>query len=633
LRYTLLYIALLLSISLDGQLSLVKDTIKISEVIISRKNYVRELPGFKKVSIDSSVLAIYSNRTLAEILSLKSGIFIKSYGMGGAATPSFRGTGAGHTQITWNGINIGNPMLGQSDLSILPSGMVDNIQISYGSASMALSSGGIGGMINLESKPDWQNETSSTISPGTGSFGQYSGFATLKSGNTNFQSATKAFYTFAENDFSYLNSEISSVPVWQTRTNNQVKQKGLMQEIYYRWHRNVISTRIWYQSANRNLPSSLLISPTGNNEKQSDESLRAMFNLNHDNKVSKFNLTGAWMMNRLNYINTLASIDSRNQSNSVTLNAGIDREIFGNNTLRIVLREELTQVNSNNYDARVNRNTMSLTLSADPWITDRFGTSILVREILDKDKLLIPDFSTGMQFRLLESKDDLLKANISRNSKIPTMNDIFWIPGGNPELKNEYAYIYEVSYEMSRKTSSHIDLSYNISIYLNTIRDMILWRPGAYTYWTADNIQNVNSMGVETTLSLKYKSNRLSSVLDASYTCTKAYDSGTSSSGNQLLYIPEYMANTSLLVIYRNIYASWISDLTGKRYITADNLKYLPGYFINSISAGYKIKLKENILDMNICVDNLFNVYYQSIAHFPLPGRSYSVKLIIQLKK
>ena len=78
---------------------------------------------------------------------------------------------------------------------------------------------------------------------------------------------------------------------------------------------------------------------------------------------------------------------------------------------------------------------------------------ILIREIFDNNTFLIPDFSAGLQFRLVDEKEYFLKANISRNSKIPTMNDMFWVPGGNPDLKNEYAFIYELTYEMKQKIS------------------------------------------------------------------------------------------------------------------------------------------------------------------------------------
>lgn len=633
MKYTFIYIALLATISLNGQISLHKDTIRISEVVISGNKGSASVPGYRNESIDSSVMADFSHKTIAEILSLKSGIFIKSYGMGGTATPSFRGTGAGHTQIAWNGISINNPMLGQADLSLLPAGMIDNIKIFYGGASLSLNSGGIGGIINLESKPDWKDGTSVILSQETGSFGQYSGLISLRSGNTGFQTNTRAFYYAAENDFRYLNSERSSIPVWETRMNNQVRHKGLMQELYYRWQRNVISARIWYQSAERNLPSSMLIQQQGTPEKQSDESVRAMFNFNHDKATSAFFVTGSWIMNRLDYINTLASIDSRNISNSFTFKAGAEKSILSDSRLKVVISDELNNVNSNNYSGIITRNTTTLSVSVESYFSERLGTSFLVREILDGERLLIPDFAAGIQFSVSESAKDVLKANISRNSRIPTLNDLYWTPGGNPDLKNEYAYVSELSFEMNREISSVFNIVSNLSVFRNLIRDMVQWRPGAYSYWSAGNIQSVSSMGIETSLSLKYSYNKLACALDASYSFTRAYDEGSDSEKSQLMYVPQNIANLSWQLVYKSTYATLNSNFTGKRFITAENTKFLPSYIINSISSGYKIKIKASLIDLNLSVDNLFDVHYQSIAHFPLPGRTYSVKLLVHLNK
>ena len=208
LRYILLYIAFFLALPLQGQLSFENDTINIGEVIISSKKENSESTGYKKSSIDTTILKYSSHNSLADLLSQYSGVFIKSYGMGGSATPSFRGTGAGHTQLTWNDININHPMLGQSDLSLIPAGLIDDIQIYYGGASMPLNSGGIGGIINLETRPVWKKETLISINPGIGSFGQYTGLVKVRSGNAKFQTVTKAFFQSSENDFPYLNTGI-----------------------------------------------------------------------------------------------------------------------------------------------------------------------------------------------------------------------------------------------------------------------------------------------------------------------------------------------------------------------------------------------------------------------------------------
>lgn len=625
-----------LSLPLNGQFSTDYDTIKIKEVLISINKPVSDQSGFKKMIIDSTVLINYSNNNLSEMLLENTNIFIKSYGMGGTATPAFRGTGASHTLIDWNGININSPMLGQSDLSLIPVGFIDDIQIYFGGASMSLNNGGIGGTINLETKPVWNKETLISLNSGIGSFGRYSGFIKVKAGNYRIQTVTKGFYQYAENNFRYLNNDIGIVPVWQTRTNSQVRQQGFIQELYFRRGKNITSARLWYQSADRNLPASMLTSPNSG-ERQFDESLRTMLNYNAFKGNSNFSFTGAWMLNRLNYFNRLASIDSRNLSESLTLKAGFENLIGEFSKLKIVLDELSIIIKTNNYDHRITRSTTTLTASLERE-KERFGTTILVREISDKQTFLIPDFSFGLQFRLIDEKKYFIKANFSRNSKIPTMNDMFWVPGGNPDLKNEYSLSYELSYEMDNRISKSLHLKYDLSVFRYSIKDMILWHPGEFSYWTADNTRNASSSGVESSVSLDFVLNHFNSRLKAGYSFTRAIGGGSKvendvSAGKQLMYIPENQFNTSLRGGYKNFYSSWTANFIGKRYITADNSKYLSAYLINNIITGIKLPLKSSSIDLNFNIDNLFNINYQSIAYYPLPGRSYNIKVLVQFVK
>ncbi|MGD0342331.1 MAG: TonB-dependent receptor plug domain-containing protein, partial [Bacteroidales bacterium] len=154
-NYKVLSLILLIPAPAFGQLSSTDDTIRIKEVIISRSKSVRDLPGFKKISVDSTLLNYYTLLPVTETLDNNSQLFFKSYGAGAMASTSFRGAGAERTILSWNGINLNDPMLGQVDFSLFPSGMADGIQVSYGAASMETGFGGIGGLINLENRPVW----------------------------------------------------------------------------------------------------------------------------------------------------------------------------------------------------------------------------------------------------------------------------------------------------------------------------------------------------------------------------------------------------------------------------------------------------------------------------------------------
>ncbi|HEX7494847.1 MAG TPA: TonB-dependent receptor, partial [Bacteroidales bacterium] len=543
---SLLVIAAITSLQLNGQILLQNDTLKIKEVIITRKQISSEQPGFKFYRIDSSQLKDYPLFSLNEVLNDNTPLFIKYYGSGGSATSSFRGTSAGHTQVTWNGININDPMLGQSDFSLLPSGMIESVLVSFGGASMDLGNGAIGGIINLENEPCWKKLTLIDAVSGAGSFGRYSGLVKASTGSDHFQSVTKGYLNSSQNNFPYFDTDAFPDPIWKRRDNNQVMQKGFMQELYLRKAENVLSARFWYQSADRDLPGSTLYGYA--DEKQSDNSFRSLVNYDMVYGKKEYFAAAAWMLSNLDYTSKLYSIDSRNKANTFVLKGGITTPIGEYSRLKIVLNEELHSIESNNYKDGVRRNNATVTLSAERKKGKRFGAVLLLRETLDDRSLLIPDYSAGFEFKVISGEEHYLKLNLSRNSKIPSLNDLFWNPGGNPDLKNEYAYSYEIGYKLDQQISTSLSLGSELNYFNNYIRDMIQWHPGDSSFWVADNIGSVNSSGIETLLNVKYLNNNLSVDLNAGYSYTRAREINTQSAetkGKQLIYIPENQANSS----------------------------------------------------------------------------------------
>ena len=623
-------------LQLLGQLSLENDTVKINEVVITRNIIYTEPAGLKKTIIDSTTLSDYSNTNLSEMLLGKSMIFIKSYGMGGVASPSFRGTGASQTLITWNGININSPMLGQSDLSLIPIGLVDDVHIYYGGASMLLNNGGIGGAINIETKPTWKEGTLVSLNDGMGSFGEYSGLIKIKIGNSHIQSVTKGYLLADENNFRYLDNVNGSPFVWKTRTNSQVSQQGFLQELYLNNSDNVASARIWYQASDRHIPPTML--STDENERQFDESLRIMFNDNINRSKSSYSFTGAWLMGRLNYSDKLAMNNSSSLFETLVMKAERESHPWNYTNFKINLSDEFCTVKTNLYDRKVDRNTSTFTASMERECIDKFGITILLSEILLNHKFLIPDFSTGLQFRLIEDKEYFLKASISRNSRIPTMNDLYYPYSGNTDLRNEYAFTYELSYEMNQKISSLLKTKAALSLFHNSIKDMIQWNPVNSNFWTPGNINRVSSTGLESEVSMAYSVNKFTSSLYIGYSLTKSVpeisDSpGDNSIGKQLIYIPINQANSSVRFAYGVFYTSLTTSFTGLRYTTKDDLAFLPYYIINNLIIGLMLPLHNTSIDLNLDINNLFDYNYQSIAYYPMPGRSYFVKILFQLFK
>ena len=637
MRAPAFYIALLITISAFGQTSFLPDTIRIDEVEVKGSLLLNSSEGYKHIEIDSTVLKEYTLGNLSEMVSENAPVYIKSYGSGGTATTSIRGTGANHTQLAWNGININSPMLGQADLSLIPAGFLDDVKIYLGGASMGLNSGGIGGIINIETEPDWKNKPILSATIGAGSFDRYTGMIKARTGNKNFQSVTKVYLHSAENDFRFLNNVSGTDPVYERRTNAQVRQTAFLQELYLRKGNNESSVRIWYQSADRNLPVSMLAQQPERGESQLDEFFRAAIDHNHYNRNFNYNISASWFSDRLNYFNPDALIDSRNHSNTFITKGEIGYIPGGKTRLKFIFINELNWVKSVNYINQKIRNVSTLTASIKSALGEKTGAYLLVQQILNDGHLLIPDVSSGIDIRPLEEREYYLRINFARNSKIPSLNDLYWRPGGNPDLKNEFSYSGEASWQMEGNISGCIDWDTDLTIFSNYITDMIQWSPTQSSYWSPSNIARVKTSGLETGTNLFITANKFTVKVNGHYSLTSAREIRSGNvdivSGKQLIYVPKNQLNAGIRINFTHIYSSWMTTFTGRRFITPDNSQYLPAYLLSNFISGVRIKRGTSSLDINFKIDNVFGVNYQAISYYPMPGRAYIFSISYQLAK
>lgn len=630
------YTALLISAHLSGQPQLQDDTIAIREVVISRR--IISPAGFRIIRLDSQSISDFGQKSLADLLSEASSIYVKSYGPAGIASPSFRGTGPGHAKIAWNDINLNNPMLGQFDMSLVPAGFADDVEIYYGGGSMDVDNGGIGGVINIETKPDWKSENLLFFSSGLGSFGRYSGLIKVRSGNEYFQSVTKAFLSSAENDFAYLNTISNKEPVRERRQNSQVGQKGIIQELYLKRPGGLISTRFWYQSTFRNLPAPLSMLSVNQSEEQDDRSLRALLSYETLNTATDLNFSAAYISDRLDYINRFASINSRNKSGSMILKASAEPFINGMIRLKLFGENELNVINSNNYGEKRTRNLACAGVSAETVLSRRVTAKMLLRGNLMDRKFLAPDFSLGTEIRIVPEREHFVKANFSKNSKIPTLNDMYWIPGGNPDLKNENGFSAEIGWNMGKLLFPSLKIEAGLTAFGNYINNMIQWYPGNNSFWIAGNVGRIRTAGLESELNLFYSLHNFTVSGMAAYTFTRASAlNGSARDGDQtekqMVYMPSNQLNSLLRINWKNFTSAIRLNYTGLRYTDADNSQHLPGHMVTNINLGFKLNSKITVYDINMAVDNVFNSTYQEIAWYPMPGRAYSLSLIFQLKK
>ena len=151
---------------------------ELDNVIVTARRPMKEI-GIQKTTFDSTALKENVALSMADVLAYNSSVFVKSYGRATLSTVAFRGTSASHTQVSWNGMRINNPMLGMTDFSTIPSFFVDRASLLHGSSSVTEAGGGLGGLVKLGTAPDMPEGFGLAYIQGIGSFRTFDEFGRI----------------------------------------------------------------------------------------------------------------------------------------------------------------------------------------------------------------------------------------------------------------------------------------------------------------------------------------------------------------------------------------------------------------------------------------------------------------------
>ncbi len=132
------------------------------------------------------------------------------------------------------------------------------------------------------------------------------------------------------------------------------------------------------------------------------------------------------------------------------------------------------RVTGNSYDK--SRGVITLGLSWFREITGRMRVRSTVTSQM-VDKVAAPlSFSLGAEYHLLPSDRLYLKTSVSSNHHFPTLNDLYFQPGGNPNLRPEGSLSQELGLVFNRKGGAG-GFSMDVTGYHARVNDWIIWLP------------------------------------------------------------------------------------------------------------------------------------------------------------
>ena len=641
-------------------------TVAIEQVEIAGRRPMKEI-GVQRTVLDSAILRENISSSLADALSAGSTLFIKSYGRATLSTASFRGTAPSHTQVTWNGMKVNSPMLGQVDFSLIPSYFVDRAAIYHGASSVGITGGGLGGAITLATRQPDREGLSLRYIQGIGSFTTFDEFLQLSYRGRRWSSSTRLLVSTSENDFRYRNYDSkqfttdadgqivgSYYPLVRNR-NGAFRDLHLLQELYYTSDRgDRFSLAAWYLDTDRGLA---LLSSDRNTSRekrnsQAERTLRAVVSWDRLFGGVKVGARAGYTYDDLRYRmesdpdgagNFIPVTDARSRIHTLFIRAEAEYTPNEQWLFAANLSGHQHRVHSGDLSVidattgrqadtlyRQERFELSAFASAKWRPVPRLGVAVDLRWELygDRTTPLIP--ALFVDWQASQRGHVVLKASAARNYRYPTLNDLYFQPGGNPDLDPERGWTWDAGVESTLR-SRRSSLRLSATLFDSRIDDWILWiataKQGVYT---PINIRRVHSYGAEgkITASTSTASGWRFSA-DGNLAWTRSINRGDKFSeadesvGRQLVYIPVWSGALTARVAWRRWVLSYKWQWYSERFTMSNNdlgaLGRVPAYVMNDLALEKSLEFRRLTLSLKGCIYNLFNEEYQSVLGRPMP--------------
>jgi len=576
------------------------------EEIVLKGNFSPTLnSGYSTETISDSILKS-TYQSFGNLLQNTSNLYFKQNGNGMVSSISLRGTGASRTGVYWNGIAINSSLNGQTDFNTLFANGFDNVVIRRGGGSVLLGSGAIGGAINLSDEILFNSERDGNILFG---FGSYTTGNTQLTGriSTDKLYAKISFGAFgSKNDYPYLGTNLNN-------ENGELKNYNFNGVFAFKLNeQNTINFYTTIFDSDRN----------------TSRTLTALSKAKLLDFNSRFLLDWKYLGNRYTSSFKMAYLYEKNtyffNREQAEFSESLSKKFIGKYDMTYFLNKKIlfnagAQIDNikgkgTNIEKAVQNDFTSYLLFHHEPIS-KVNYNVSIRKGFS-NQYEIP-FIFAVDFNAELSTNLNLKGNFATNYRLPTINDLYWEPGGNPDLVPETSSTVELGLLYTKAI-----FEFNLTTFLIKSNNLIQWQPVSTDIWHPLNIQNVKNYGLELSVLLHKKINTHIIDFKIQYDYVTAIDQGLS---KQLIYVPNHKANSIFNYKFKSWGFSYNLQYTGKVYITTSNTQSLNAYTLSNISINRSFF--KNKLQLSFQVNNLFDEKYQSVAYRPMPNRNFNLNI------
>lgn len=599
-------------------------------VVATRLATVSSQAPSRVTVLDAAAMASSASRDVASLMEARSAAFVRRYGPAGLASISLRGTGAAQTLILLDGHRIADPQLGQLDLSLLPTILLERVEIMHGAGSALHGTDGIGGVVDLRTlRPDGRRVDAVATA---GAFGERRASGRVALGDGPIRAMVAAEGSMSDGDFPFFNPRLGASGEMARRSGADSRLASLFARAEADVARTTAFAAVWAGDADRGTPGSVG-APT--DARQRDRHLRMW-----GGATTRF----GWG----------------------TLRTG---GLLQRAALRYNADEGRTWLSSAEAEARIPAGvwlfasgmTAGLGSAKHPSLAEdaregRFGAFVaatgdygrlLLYPALRADVYLRTGGATenlaalsprlGANLAPLANSPLRLKAGFGGAFRAPTFNDRFWryadpsAPAGDPDLRPERGWSSDLG-AFTQVGPLHLE----VTGYASWLRDQIVWHPAGGGFYSPRNIGRTRTLGLEVTTEAKAVSmGPMNLTGGLTYALTDARDRsdpGAESFDRQLRYVPRHQVKTHASGTLRlSAKATALVDISS-RYVSArpvrsDGTLDQPPYVIADGQLRISYAFDAGTGTLGLGVENILDADYAVLRGYPMPPRHARITL------
>lgn len=656
-------IALCVGILYPSTSSAQTDTAKskqLNEVQINaqRFNLLLKSPTPMQV-LGGADLSRINSLSVADAVRYFSGVQLKDYGaIGGLKTINVRSMGTNHTNIFYNGIQLGNAQNGQVDLGKYSLDNLEEISLYSGQKSASLlpaSSYAAASSIYLKTKiPIFKNGERFHLNSGfrSGSFGLVNPSLLYQqkiSDSLSLTISSEWLHANGRYNFRYTNGSYDTTAV---RNNGDVDRLRMEASIFGNFPQNGRwNAQIYAFNSERGLPGATISNKFDYQQRAWDENIFVQGSVQQEltSKLSFLvNAKLSYDYTRFldpEYISVKGFLDNRFHERDAYISAAANYKLTKGVDLNFASDYQFQDLKANIYRFAYPTRETYLNVLAAKFNNTNFSieTNLLSTTLNDKVELYTSAghkqvFSPSMLF----SWKPFTQSNLRFRGfykdifRMPTFNDLYYTFVGNTLLNPEYTEQYDLGFTFAKMMENKCLRYFEVQadVYYNQIKDKIIAQPGANLMrWIMYNVGKVEIKGLDVNMKSSFLIQKdITVTTSVAYTFQQAIDVTRRTDDNyrdQIPYAPKHSGSFLTKIDYRNWKLNYSFIYTGSRYNQKANIiyNYMEPWYTHDAAIGYQFRRKMSAFDINVELNNLLNQYYDVIPNFPMPGRNFRLSL------